>query len=106
MKSGKLLRVPKAGTPQAAFKYPELQEYFEDIIVPLLPSECLVEQTLVRLGDSGIVDQLNYLLDDWDPPPEGRKSRRTDFVGHRVSADAEFGMLVEDMRKSELNPLV
>jgi len=89
--TGKLLRVPKAGT--RAFKHDELQEYWETAVRPLFGDEDLVQQFLVKLGGRDIVSRLNAVLQKHDA------SRREDFKGSQVDV-AEYGMLVEDMRKS------
>ncbi|OIW33600.1 hypothetical protein CONLIGDRAFT_184866 [Coniochaeta ligniaria NRRL 30616] len=86
---GKLLRVPKAGT--SAYSHEELQHYWQDIVAPLFPKNELVRQSLIRLTGSGIVPKLNAIL------AKNEATRRKDFQGSRV-ADAEHGMLVEDMR--------
>ncbi|KAJ4402624.1 Inositol-pentakisphosphate 2-kinase, partial [Neurospora sp. IMI 360204] len=88
---GKLLRVPKANTK--AFTHPEILQYWESSISPLFdnPQEDLVQQYLIRL-DNSIVSQLNDVLAKED------LQRRYDFRGTKV-AEAEYGMLVEDMRK-------
>lgn len=90
--TGKLLRVPKANTK--AFTHPEILQYWESSISPLFdnPQEDLVQQYLIRL-DNSIVSQLNDVLAEED------LQRRYDFQGTKV-AEAEYGMLVEDMRKS------
>ncbi|KAL0473204.1 inositol-pentakisphosphate 2-kinase [Neurospora intermedia] len=88
---GKLLRVPKANTK--AFPHPEILQYWESSISPLFdnPQEDLVQQYLIRL-DNSVVSQLNAILENEDA------QRRADFQGTKV-AEAEYGMLVEDMRK-------
>lgn len=55
-----------------------------------------MQQYLVRL-DNSIVSQLNAVLGTEDA------QRRADFQGTKV-AEAEYGMLVEDMRKSLFSP--
>lgn len=91
--TGKLLRVPKANTK--AFPHPEILQYWESSISPLFDNrkEDLVQQYLVRL-DSSIISQLNEVLLEQD------SQRRHDFQGTKVAEEAEYGMLVEDMRKS------
>ncbi|KAK3391938.1 inositol-pentakisphosphate 2-kinase [Sordaria brevicollis] len=88
----KLLRVPKANTK--AFPHPEILQYWESSISPLFdnPKEDLVQQYLIRL-DNSIISQLNHVLLEQD------SSRRHDFQGTKVAEEAEYGMLVEDMRK-------
>ncbi|KAK3953577.1 inositol-pentakisphosphate 2-kinase [Pseudoneurospora amorphoporcata] len=95
---GKLLRVPKANTK--AFPHPEILQYWESSISPLFdnPQEDLAQQYLVRL-DNSIVSELNAVLEDEDA------QRRTDFQGTKV-AEAEYGMLVEDMRKKSPTDLL
>ncbi|KAL2124325.1 hypothetical protein VTJ04DRAFT_690 [Mycothermus thermophilus] len=87
----KLLRVAKAGTK--AYRHEELQEYWETVVRPLFEPQHLVRQELVRLGGRGIVSRLNAVLAQEEP------RRRVDFRGSRV-AEAEYGMLVEDMRQA------
>lgn len=91
LRKGNLLRVPKAGTE--AHTYEELQEYREAVVKPLFETEDLVQHQLVRLGGNEIVSRLNAAL----AREEG--TRRVDFSGTRV-AEAEYGMLIEDMRQS------
>lgn len=86
---GNLLRVPKAGT--SAFSYTALQHYWESAVAPLFTTDQLVKQSLIPLAGSGIVPKLNAILAQSEP------TRRKDFRGSRV-ADADHGMLVEDMR--------
>ncbi|KAH7631723.1 inositol-pentakisphosphate 2-kinase [Sordaria sp. MPI-SDFR-AT-0083] len=95
---GKLLRVPKANTK--AFPHPQILQYWESSISPLFdnPQEDLVQQYLVRL-DNSIVSQLNEVLGTEDA------QRRADFQGTKV-AEAEYGMLVEDMRKKSPTDLL
>lgn len=94
--TGKLLRVPKANTK--AFPHPEILQYWSSSISPLFdnPQHDLVQQYLVRLGEKALISHLNAVLENED----GQGQRRADFQGTRV-AEAEYGMLVEDMRKSE-----
>ena len=101
MRTGYLLRVPKAG--KNTYTYPELQNYWETDIVQIFGRDCLVEQTLVDLTASNIIPYLNQVLaiEDARKP---RSKRRADFVGGRVDA-VKYGMLVEDMRKSMNIPL-
>lgn len=61
---------------------------------PLFEPQHLVRQELVRLGGRGIVSRLNAVLAQEEP------RRRVDFRGSRV-AEAEYGMLVEDMRQGK-----
>ncbi|KAB5570499.1 inositol-pentakisphosphate 2-kinase [Coniochaeta sp. 2T2.1] len=89
---GNLLRVPKAGT--SAFSHKELQEYWETTIAPLFGDDELVKQSLIPLTGSGIVPKLNAIL------AGNEAARRQDFRGSAV-ADADYGMLVEDMRKQQ-----
>lgn len=87
-----LLRVPKAGTK--AHKYVELQEYWETAVKGLFRPEDLVQQRLIRLeGEEELASRLNHVLE------QEEESRRADYRGSRVAA-VEYGMLVEDMRKS------
>jgi inositol-pentakisphosphate 2-kinase len=89
---GYLLRVPKAGT--SAFSYQDLQEYWETTVAPLFRPGLLVGQSLVSLEGEGIVSKLNAVLE------ENEHARRKDFRGSRV-ANANHGMLVEDMRRRD-----
>ena len=84
--------MPKAGTH--AYPHDELQQFWETAIQPLFSSEDLVWQGLVRLTGSGIVSKLNAALAAQDG------ARRLDFRGSFV-ADVEYGMVVEDMQKSQ-----
>ncbi len=86
---GKLLRVPKAGTK--AFPHEVLQKYWEEIIKPEFEEQQLVQQSLVQLLGTNVVPRLNEVLSKVE-------GRRKDFEGSTVG-DAEFAMLVEDMRK-------
>ncbi|AEO57785.1 hypothetical protein MYCTH_2062719 [Thermothelomyces thermophilus ATCC 42464] len=88
---GQLLRVPKAGTK--AHSYSELQEYWETIVRPLFRPEDLVQQRLIKLEGRELAARLNHVLE------REEASRRADFKGSRV-AETEYGMLVEDMRKT------
>lgn len=96
---GKLLRVPKANTK--AFPHPEILQYWESSISPLVdnPKDDLVQQYLVRL-DNSIISQLNHVLAEQD------SYRRHDFQGTKVAEEAEYGMLVEDMRKKSPTDLL
>ncbi|KAK0630723.1 inositol-pentakisphosphate 2-kinase [Bombardia bombarda] len=93
---GHLLRVPKAGTQ--AYKHEDLQHYWETSVRPLFEEDDLVQQHLVRLTND-IASHLNAALQG------DEAGRREDFKGSQV-ADAEFGMLVEDMRKKNPDDLV
>jgi len=86
---GFLLRVPKAG--KDSFPYEEHQAFFEKTIQKLFPPEELVEQRLVDIRSSGIIPQLNRLLEVRD------SQRREDWRRTRV-ADVKYGMLVQDLR--------
>ncbi|KAK3322145.1 inositol-pentakisphosphate 2-kinase [Apodospora peruviana] len=89
---GKLLRVPKARTH--ALNYEELQCYWETAIKPLFRDGELVEQSLVRIGAGRhVLSDLNSVLAEFET------TRRRDFQGSRVDEEAEYGMLVDDMRK-------
>ena len=68
------------------------------MIKPQFEPDELVQQKLVQLYSSNIVQRLNAYL----PTVQGR---RADFVGSTVG-DVEFGMLVEDMRASKPTPLI
>ncbi|KAK0736959.1 inositol-pentakisphosphate 2-kinase [Apiosordaria backusii] len=96
---GNLLRVPKAGAK--TFPYPELQQYWESTITPLFPLDNLVQHQLVKLGHSpsAVVDLLNNVL------IKEESGRRKDFRGTRVLPDAQYGMLIEDMRSRNPNDL-
>ncbi|KAK3692515.1 inositol pentakisphosphate 2-kinase-like protein [Podospora appendiculata] len=96
---GMLLRVPKAGTQ--AYKHEDLQLYWETSVQPLFGLQDLVQQRLVRLGDAHVVSLLNAALD----LHEAETGRRHDFKGSKV-AHAEYGMLVEDMRKQHADDVV
>jgi inositol-pentakisphosphate 2-kinase len=91
--AGNLLRVPKAGTK--AHSYVELQEYWEAVVTPLFEPEDLVQHRLVNLGGEELVSRMNAVL------AQNEGIRRADFRGSRV-AQAQYGMLVEDMRQSLL----
>ncbi|KAK3333814.1 inositol pentakisphosphate 2-kinase-like protein [Cercophora scortea] len=97
--AGMLLRVPKAGTQ--AYKHEDLQLYWETSVQPLFGLQDLVQQRLVRLGDAHVVSLLNAALD----LHEAETGRRDDFKGSKV-AHAEYGMLVEDMRKQHADDVV
>ncbi|KAK0722464.1 inositol-pentakisphosphate 2-kinase [Lasiosphaeria miniovina] len=97
---GHLLRVPKAGTQ--AYKHDELQAYWETAVQPLFEPRDLVQQRLVRLGGAGgglVAARLNAAL------RTDEDGRRGDFQGSQVAA-AEYGMLVEDMRKKSHSDLI
>ncbi|KAK4194734.1 inositol-pentakisphosphate 2-kinase [Triangularia verruculosa] len=96
---GNLLRVPKAGAK--TFPYPELQQYWESTVTPLFPEENLVQQQLVRLGHSPskVISRLDELL------IKEESRRRKDFRGTRVLPDAQYGMLIEDMRSQNTSDL-
>ena len=83
--------MPKAGTK--AHPYEELQVYWETVVKPLFNPEDLVQHRLIRLGGNEVVSRLNAVLAQKDA------TRRADFRGIRV-AEAEYGMLIEDMRQS------
>jgi inositol-pentakisphosphate 2-kinase len=85
--------VPKAGTK--AHSYVELQEYWEAVVTPLFEPEDLVQHRLVNLGGEELVSRMNAVL------AQNEGIRRADFRGSRV-AQAQYGMLVEDMRQSLL----
>ncbi|CAP68546.1 uncharacterized protein PODANS_7_5180 [Podospora anserina S mat+] len=89
---GHLLRVPKAGAK--TFPYPELLQYWDSTITPLFPPENLVQHQLVKLGQSPskVITILDELL------AKAESGRRKDFRGTRVLPDAQYGMLIEDMR--------
>jgi inositol-pentakisphosphate 2-kinase len=74
-----------------------LQHYWLNTVAPLFSEDQLVKQSLIRLTGSGIVPKLNAVL------AKNEAARRKDFQGSRV-ADAEYGMLVEDMRKRAYTP--
>ncbi|KAK4179263.1 putative inositol-pentakisphosphate 2-kinase [Triangularia setosa] len=96
---GNLLRVPKAGAK--TFPYPELQQYWESTITPLFPPENLAQHQLVKLGHSPskVVALLNDIL------IREESGRRKDFRGTRVLPDAQYGMLIEDMRSQNPSDL-
>ncbi|KXX79525.1 Inositol-pentakisphosphate 2-kinase [Madurella mycetomatis] len=75
----------------------ELQEYWETVVRPLFRPEDLAQQILIKLGDASVISRLNNAL----RKEEG--NRRPDFRGSRIAL-AEYGMLVEDMRPSMLQP--
>jgi inositol-pentakisphosphate 2-kinase len=89
--------VPKAG--KESHSYLELQEYWETVVKPLFGREDLVQQRLVRIRDSAVISRLNTTL-------KGEEDiRRPDFRGSQI-AQAEYAMLVEDMRQRRLHSLV
>jgi inositol-pentakisphosphate 2-kinase len=73
----------------------ELQEYWEAVVRPLFQPEDLVQHQLVNLGGEEVVSRMNAVL------AKDEDIRRVDFRGSRV-AQAQYGMLVEDMRQSLL----
>ncbi|KAL2271586.1 hypothetical protein VTJ83DRAFT_957 [Remersonia thermophila] len=87
---GNLLRVAKAG--KKSYGHDEIQAYWESVVRPLFRPDDLVRQQLVKLGGRRIVSRLNAVLENEE------STRRVDFRGTRV-AEAEYGMLVEDMRQ-------
>jgi hypothetical protein len=97
IRKGNLLRVPKAGTK--AHPHEELQVYWETVVKPLFNPEDLVQHQLIRLGGSEAVSRLNAVLAQEDA------TRRVDFRGTRV-AEAEYGMLIEDMRQRMATPFL
>jgi inositol-pentakisphosphate 2-kinase len=96
-RKGNLLRVPKAGTK--AHPHEELQVYWETVVKPLFNPEDLVQHQLIRLEGNEVVSRLNAVLAQEDA------TRRVDFRGTRV-AEAEYGMLIEDMRQSMPTPFL
>ncbi|KAK3995991.1 hypothetical protein QBC44DRAFT_318905 [Cladorrhinum sp. PSN332] len=84
-----LLRVPKAGAK--THPHQELQQHWETVISPLFPPQNLVQQRLIKIGGPSVISQLNSALD------QETETRRHEFKDTRV-ANAEYGMLVEDMR--------
>ncbi|KAK3942972.1 inositol pentakisphosphate 2-kinase [Diplogelasinospora grovesii] len=103
---GKLLRVAKTGTK--AYLHQELHAYWETVVQPLFDGGDLVQQWLVRLRTNGtdqgrddddIISRLNAALH------ANETLRREDFQGSKV-VDAEYGMLVEDMRKRDEDDVV
>ncbi|OAR00774.1 hypothetical protein LLEC1_07321 [Akanthomyces lecanii] len=90
--AGLLLRVakvPALGQP-TAYNYHFQQEFYQTAICPLLGNK-VIHQELVILRNSGIIDELNRLLQDLD---HSRKAKfRGSFVGQ-----SDWGLLIEDMR--------
>ena len=101
--TGKLLRVAKAGTK--AFHYRDLQSYWETAVQPLFQHADLVQQSLIRIGGNSLSSSKAAVIARFNAAVQAREQdRRADFKGSTV-ADADLGMLVEDMRKSELSCL-
>lgn len=92
LNSGLLLRVAKVavlGQP-AAYNYLFQQKYYQTAIQPLLGHHA-IHQELVILRGSGVVDELNRLLQDLD------HTRKPKFRGSYVGL-SDWGLLIEDMR--------
>jgi inositol-pentakisphosphate 2-kinase len=95
--SGRLLRMPKAGT--SAFSYQELQDYWENKIVPLFKLGDLVIQ---QYGPEYVPNKLllakdiNDLLERLD-----QEGRRGSFRGSRVIVGAK-PMQLRDMRAENI----
>ncbi|KAK4231513.1 inositol-pentakisphosphate 2-kinase [Podospora fimiseda] len=92
-----LIRLPKADSKTHPHQH--LQNYWETIISPLFPSSSLVQQRLIKIGGPQIIHQLNLSLTN-----NHNNDRRHDFRNTTVS-NAEYGMLVEDMRAKSLHDL-
>lgn len=84
--------MPKDG--RDSFPYEQHQRFFNNVILTLINREDLVEQELVSIRGSGVVEQLNSILEARD------SQRRKDWQGTRV-ADVEYGMLVQDLRNTD-----
>ncbi|CAK7219657.1 Inositol-pentakisphosphate 2-kinase [Sporothrix curviconia] len=92
--SAHLLRIPKAGPGVGPTTCLEHHAFYSDVLRPLVGTEWLVGQHLVRgIVSSGVSAILNDLLADMD---RGRRSR-PDWVGTRVAVDVDVALLVEDM---------
>jgi inositol-pentakisphosphate 2-kinase len=96
---GKLLRLRKE-LPWTAPCAIAQADFLLDIY-PLFNSEHLVEQHLVKIKSSRIVEKLNHELEEWDKIPNDYKGAFREprpARGHRkYLADDEHGLLVEDM---------
>ncbi|KAJ6781378.1 hypothetical protein PWT90_04324 [Aphanocladium album] len=95
---GLLLRVAKVPAlgQTTAYNYLFQQQYYQAAILPLL-GEHAIHQELVVLRGSGIVDELNRLLQDVD---DTRKPKfRGSFIGQ-----SDWGLLIEDMRPEPRGP--
>ncbi|KAJ3478817.1 hypothetical protein NLG97_g8474 [Lecanicillium saksenae] len=95
---GLLLRVAKVPAlgQATAYNYLFQQKYYQTAILPLL-GEHAVHQELVMLRGSGIVEELNRLLQDLDD------TRKPKFRGSYVG-QSDWGLLVEDMRPDPKGP--
>ncbi|PFH58401.1 hypothetical protein XA68_13718 [Ophiocordyceps unilateralis] len=93
--NGLLLRVAKVPSRDSAPTYNYLfqQTFYQTSIKPLLGGYA-VEQELVVLRKSGIVDYLNKLLRDID------SSRKSKFQGSFIG-QSDWGFLVQDMRPTD-----
>ena len=84
--------MPKSLT--VALDYPDIQHYWETQVKPLFHPGDLVHQSLVKIGaNPDIVSRMNAAVTGIEA------KRRKDFQGSLVD-DAEYGMLVDDMRSS------
>lgn len=91
----RVAKVPALGQP-TTYNYLLQQRYYQTVIKPLLDSH-VIHQELVIIGGSGIVDELNRLLQDLD---HTRKAKfRGTFVGQSY-----WGLLIEDMRPDRKAP--
>lgn len=91
----RVAKVPALGQP-TAYNYLFQQTFYQTTIRPLLGSHA-IHQELVILRGSGIVDELNRLLQALD---HTRKPKfRGSFVGQ-----SDWGLLIEDMRPDPKAP--
>lgn len=91
----RVAKVPLLGQP-TKYNYVWQQNFYQTAILPLLGSHA-IHQELVILRNSGIVDELNRLLQDID---HTRKPKfRGSFVGQ-----SDWGLLIEDMRPDPMAP--
>lgn len=92
----RVAKVPALGQP-TAYNYLFQQKYYQTAIRPLLGSHA-IHQELVILRNSGIIDELNRLLQDLD---HTRKPKfRGSFVGQ-----SDWGLLIDDMRPDPKAPV-
>ena len=89
---GLLLRVAKVPRLGAAPTYDYIQQlaYLDSNIRPIL-GDYVAKQELVDIQDTGIIEQLNHVLENIDD------SRKQKFRGSYVGK-SRWGFLVQDMR--------
>ncbi|PQK12146.1 hypothetical protein BB8028_0003g07640 [Beauveria bassiana] len=91
----RVAKVPALGQP-TAYNYLFQQKFYQTTIRPLLGNRA-IHQELVILRNTGIVDELNHLLQDLD------HTRKPKFRGSYVG-QSDWGLLIEDMRPDPKAP--